>query len=161
MIRYKKYQVTGEKSPLKGLWYARPLIEDTFNTETLAKHMANHNTPYSAGLIKGVLTDMISCIKELILDGKNVKLDDLAIFSVGIVSKKGAASAADFTLADNVKGLKLRARATGELSNAQINLEGQLKEASKYTTGDDASGNKPDGGGGSGSGEGQEENPLG
>lgn len=57
MIRYKKYQMTGEKSPLKGLWYARPLIEDTFDTERLAKHMANHNTPYSEGLIKGVLTD--------------------------------------------------------------------------------------------------------
>jgi len=27
MIRYKKYQVTGENSPLKGLWYARPVIE--------------------------------------------------------------------------------------------------------------------------------------
>ena len=53
MIRYKKYQMTGEKSPLKGLWYARPLIEDTFDTERLAKHMANHNTPYSEGLIKG------------------------------------------------------------------------------------------------------------
>ena len=26
---------------------------------------------------------MVSCTKELILDGKNVKLDDLAIFSVG------------------------------------------------------------------------------
>lgn len=160
MIRYKKYQMTGENHPLKGLWYARPLIEDTVDIEALAKHMANHNTPYSAGLIKGVLTDMISCTKELILDGKNVKLDDLAIFSVGIVSKKGAASVADFTLADNVKGLKLRARATGELSNAQINLEGQLKEASKYAVEDGGSGNKP-GGGGSGSGEGQEENPLG
>lgn len=113
MIRYKKYQMTGENSPLKGLWYARPVIEETYDTERLAKHMANHNTPYSAGVVKGVLTDMISCIKELILDGKNVKLDDLAIFSVGIVSRKGAASAADFTLADNVKGLKLRARATG------------------------------------------------
>ena len=132
MIRYKKYQMTGENSPLKGLWYARPVIEETYDTERLAKHMANHNTPYSAGVVKGVLTDMISCIKELILDGKNVKLDDLAIFSVGIVSRKGAASAADFTLADNVKGLKLRARATGELSNAQINLEGQMKEAAVY-----------------------------
>ena len=157
MIRYKKYQMTGEKSPLKGLWYARPLIEDTFDTERLAKHMANHNTPYSEGLIKGVLTDMISCTKELILDGKNVKLDDLAIFSVGIVSRKGAASAADFTLADNVKGLKLRARATGELSTAQINLEGQLKEAYKYNVdgSEPGSENKPGGDGG------EEENPLG
>ena len=152
MIRYKKYQMTGEKSPLKGLWYARPVIEETFNIETLAKHMANHNTPYSAGVIKGVLADMISCIKELILDGKNVKLDDLAIFSVGIVSKKGAASAAEFSLADNVKGLKLRA---GELSNAQINLEGQLKETSQYNVNDSSSsgGTPPDNG--------EEENPLG
>lgn len=158
MIRFKKYQVVGEKSPLKGLWYARPLIEDTVNTEALAKHMANHNTPYSAGLIKGVLTDMIACTKELILDGKNVKLDDLAIFSVGIVSRKGASSSAVFTLADNVKGLKLRARATGELSNAQINLEGQLKEASKYNVDDGSTPvTPPDQGGGGGD---QNENPL-
>lgn len=160
MIRYKKYQMTGENSPLKGLWYARPVIEETYDTERLAKHMANHNTPYSAGVVKGVLTDMISCIKELILDGKNVKLDDLAIFSVGIVSRKGAASAADFTLADNVKGLKLRARATGELSNAQINLEGQMKEAAVYNP----DGGTTEGGGsnpGGGSDGDQGENPLG
>lgn len=160
MIRYKKYQMAGENSPLKGLWYARPVIEETYDTERLAKHMANHNTPYSAGVVKGVLTDMISCIKELILDGKNVKLDDLAIFSVGIVSRKGAASAADFTLADNVKGLKLRARATGELSNAQINLEGQMKEAAVYNP----DGGTTEGGGGNpggGSDGDQGENPLG
>ena len=160
MIRYKKYQMTGENSPLKGLWYARPVIEETYDTERLAKHMANHNTPYSAGVVKGVLTDMISCIKELILDGKNVKLDDLAIFSVGIVSRKGAASAADGTLADNVKGLKLRARATGELSNAQINLEGQMKEAAVYNP----DGGTTEGGGGNpggGSDGDQGENPLG
>ena len=160
MIRYKKYQMTGENSPLKGLWYARPVIEETYDTERLAKHMANHNTPNSAGVVKGVLTDMISCIKELILDGKNVKLDDLAIFSVGIVSRKGAASAADFTLADNVKGLKLRARATGELSNAQINLEGQMKEAAVYNP----DGGTTEGGGGNpggGSDGDQGENPLG
>ncbi len=160
MIRYKKYQMTGENHPLKGLWYARPVIEETFNTEALAKHMANHNTPYSAGIIKGVLTDMIACIKELILDGKNVKLDDLAIFSVGIVSRKGATSAAGFTLADNVKGLKLRARATGELSNAQINLEGQLKEASLYKVDDSGSGGNSGGSNPGGDGE-EETDPLG
>lgn len=156
MIRYKKYEVTGEKSPLKGLWYARPVIEDTIGIEKLAKHMANHNSPYSSGVIKGVLADMVSCTKELILDGKNVKLDDLAIFSVGVVSKKGAKSAAEFSLANNVKGLKLRARATGELSNAQINLQGQLKEASLYAVEGSTSGGGSTGGGGD-----DNENPLG
>lgn len=145
MIRYKKYQVTGSKSPLKGLWYAHPLIEETYDTVALAKHMSKHNTPYSVGVIKGVLTDMISCIKELILDGKNVKLDDLAIFSVGLVST-GAATADAFNVSDNVKSLKLRARATGELSNTQINLDAQLKEASEYSIGSNGPDDNPSGG---------------
>ena len=133
MIRYKKYQVTGENSPLNGLWYARPVIEETLDIDALSKHMSKHNTPFSPGVIKGVLADMVSCIKELILDSKNVKLDDLAIFSVGIVSDHGAASAAEFKVSENVAGLKLRARATGELSNAKINLEGTLREQNEYS----------------------------
>lgn len=142
---------------LTGLWYARPVISETFDTEMLSKHMSKHNTPFSPGVIKGVLADMISCIKELILDGKNVKLDDLAIFSVGIVSKKGAESAKAFTVVDNVKGVKLRARATGELSNAQINLEAALKEAALYSV----EGGENGGGSSSGGNGDQNENPLG
>ena len=160
MITYKKIQIVGEKNQCNGLWYARPVINETFDTEMLSKHMSKHNTPFSPGVIKGVLADMISCIKELILDGKNVKLDDLAIFSVGIVSKKGAASAKALTVTDNVKGVKLRARATGELSNAQINLEAALKEAPQYTVEDSAS-NGGNTGGGTGGGSEEEDNPLG
>ena len=70
MIRYKKYQMTGENSPLKGLWYARPVIEETYDTERRAKHMENHNTPYSAGVIKGVLTDMIRASRSLSLTAR-------------------------------------------------------------------------------------------
>ena len=155
----QKYQVTGEDSPLKGLWYARPVIEETFDIEKLAKHMSNHNTPYSSGVIKGVLADMVSCTKELILDGKNVKLDDLAIFSVGSSAKETGAIRCDILAGQQREGLKLRARATGELSNAQINLDGQLKESSLYTVG----GKAPDGSGsdgGSGGSDGnQGENP--
>lgn len=133
MITYKKIQITGEKSPMKGLWYARPVVSETYDITQLATHMSKHNTPFSPGVIKGVLTDMVSCIKELVLDGKGVKLDDLAIFSVGIVSGGGAASAEEFKVANNVAGLKLRARATGSLSNAAINLEGSLKEQAEYS----------------------------
>ena len=125
MITYRKMQIEGENHPCNGLWYARPVITETLDITALS--------PFSPGVIKGVLADMVACIKELILDGKNVKLDDLAIFSVGIVSDHGAESAEAFKVSEHVKGLKLRARATGELSNAQINLEGQLKEALPYS----------------------------
>lgn len=79
MIRYKKYQNQTKSTPLSGKWLARAVADETLDTRALAEHMAKHNTPYSQGAIHGVLKDMTSCIKELLLDGKNVKLDDLAI----------------------------------------------------------------------------------
>lgn len=133
MIQYKKYQGTSEKT--KGKWYARAVTESTITLDELAKHMANHNTPYSAGAIKGVLTDMVSCIKELILEGKAVKLPDLAIFKAGIQCV-GAASSAEFTVKGNITGVRLRARATGQLSNANVDLEASLKEYGKYNGGE-------------------------
>jgi glucose/arabinose dehydrogenase len=38
-----------------------------------------------------MITDMVSCVKELTLQGFAVKIDDLAIFSIGIRNKEGAA----------------------------------------------------------------------
>ena len=145
MILYRKIQIVGENHPCNGLWYARPVINETLDIEALSRHMAKHNTPFSPGVIKGVLADMVACIKELILDGKNVKLDDLAIFSVGIVSDHGAASAAAFKVAEHVAGLKLRARATGELSNAKINLEATLREQGEYSVSGGGTGGTPGG----------------
>ena len=37
-----------------------------------------------------MLTDMVGCIKELLLEGKNVKIADLAIFSLGIKNNDGS-----------------------------------------------------------------------
>ena len=70
-----------------GKYYAYPLITQTVGTDGLAGHMASHNTPFSKGAIKGMITDMVSCIKELTLQGIAVKIDDLAIFSIGIRNK--------------------------------------------------------------------------
>lgn len=134
MIRYKLYQDKRTNSSTKGLWYARAVNEETFDVEKLADHMAKHNSPYSSGVIKGVLTDMITCIKELMLDGKNVKLNDLAIFSVGLQSK-GASKLKDFSVSTNVRGVRLRARATGKLSVSKLKKEIALKEYSEYEVG--------------------------
>lgn len=132
MIRYKKYQNQTKSTPLSGKWLARAVADETLDTRALAEHMAKHNTPYSQGAIHGVLKDMTSCIKELLLDGKNVKLDDLAIFSVGIKSK-GATAVADFNVAENVTGLKLRARATGNLSTSTLRQDAVIKQLTKYS----------------------------
>lgn len=130
MILYVLKQNKNRKSPAFGKWFAFPVIEETIDLDALAEHMSNHNTPYSKGAIKGMLTDMVSCIKELLLEGKNVKIADLAIFSLGIKNNGGAVSEDVFTVSKHIKGVKLRARATGELIAKSLNLEATLKKAS-------------------------------
>lgn len=113
-----------------GKYYAYPVITQTVGIDGLAEHMASHNTPFSKGAIKGMITDMVSCVKELTLQGFAVKIDDLAIFSIGIRNKEGAASEKEFTIAKNIEGFRLRARGTGEFSAKTINLGATLKKAS-------------------------------
>ena len=130
MVRYILQQIKIQSSRAYGKWFAKNVVEETIDLDALSEHMSTHNSPYSKGVIKGLLTDMISCIKELLLEGKNVKIDDLAIFSLGIKNKAAANSEEDFTVAKNIEGVKLRARATGELMSKTLNLEATLKKAS-------------------------------
>ena len=145
MILYVLKQNKNRNSPAFGKWFAFPVIEETIDLDALAEHMSNHNTPYSKGAIKGMLTDMVSCIKELLLEGKNVKIADLAIFSLGIKNNGGVASEEVFSVSKNIKGVKLRARATGELIAKSLNLEATLKKASATSK---TSGNGGSNGGG-------------
>ena len=146
MILYVLKQNKNRKSPAFGKWFAFPVIEETIDLDGLAEHMSNHNTPYSKGAIKGMLTDMVSCIKELLLEGKNVKIADLAIFSLGIKNNGGAVSEDVFTVSKNIKGVKLRARATGELIAKSLNLEATLKKASATSKTSGNGGSTPTGG---------------
>lgn len=124
----------GKTMPL----YARAIVTENVDLTGLSKHMANHNSPYSAGVIKGVLTDMVSCIKELILEGKSVKIDDLAIFTAGIVNKRlpegeRVTDEADYSVSKFVEGIKLRARGTGAFMRTTLSLDASLERAKAYS----------------------------
>ena len=121
MILYVLKQNKNTASKAYGKFFAYPVIEETIDLDDLAGHMSNHNTPYSKGAIK------------LLLEGKNVKIADLAIFSLGIKNKCGAATEDEFSISKNIKGVKLRSRATGELITRSLNLVASLKKASATT----------------------------
>ncbi len=134
-IFYRLYQNNSENFVNKGKWYARSVVMGKMvGLEELAEHMAEHNTPYSEGIIKGVLTDMINCIRELVLDGKAVKIPNLCIFSAGIQSKP-ADTVKDFNVQQHVKGVYLRTRTTGKFTRDEITKKANLRELSKYDVG--------------------------
>ncbi len=170
MILYKLVKNNNKKFPgTYGKYYARPAVTATISIDQLAEHMSSHNTPFSAGAVRGILTDMVKCVKELVLSGYSVKIDDLAIFSIGIRPKKGADTKESFTVAKNIEGVKLRARATGKLTNSRLDLDATLKDAADIlvtssttkpggTTGE---GSNPSGGSGSNPSGGTGSNPSG
>ena len=132
-IRFQKYQNKNEDSKAYGKWYARPVKTDDVDLQGLAEHMAEHHCAFSAGVIAGVLTDMVRCIRELVMEGKAVKLPNLAIFQIGM-NTTGADSAETFNVKKNVTRLYLRARGTGDFSAKEIKRIGSLSEDDEYNT---------------------------
>lgn len=151
MIQVVLKQNKNKKMPnAYGLYYAYPVVNETYDLDKLAEHMSSHNTPFSKGAIKGMLTDAVNCIRELNLQGIAVKINDLAIFSLGIKNKMGAKSIGEWSAAKNIAGVKSRARATGNLISASLNLDATIKRVDKGVTvtggGSNGGGSNPSGG---------------
>ena len=141
MIELNVYKNNDQTSEQYGQCYARVDYKEQYDIEKLARHMAEHNTPFTEGTIKGILTDMVMCIRHLTLDGNTVKIANLAIFKAsvsanatqryGIMKAKigpkttkiqGVVSATG----NAVKTMRLVAQATGDYSKAELNKEALL-----------------------------------
>ena len=132
-IFYRKYKNTNTTSKAYGKWFGRAVtMGKTVTLEDLAEHMAQHNSPYSEGVIKGVLTDMVNCIRELVLEGKSVKIPNLCIFSAGIKTT-GADKAEDFTATTNVLSAYLKARSTGRFTREEVTKKASIRELPEYS----------------------------
>ena len=125
-----------------GKYYPRVSYKQTMNIHDMAKHMAEHNTPFSEGTIEGILRDFVRCTREQTLMGNTVKVDDLAIFKVSVIGNGSillydpdtdkTISASIGTIGRNdktgpaVQSLKLLAQATGEYTRDELNKVAKL-----------------------------------
>ena len=119
-----------------GKMYARVSYKQTMNVQDMAKHMAEHNTMFSEGSICGILIDFVKCVREMVLMGNTVKIDNLAIFKATVeanaletlydAENDKAATAALGTLpagaktGNAVKTVKLLAQSTGEFTRDEL-----------------------------------------
>ena len=134
MLKYQIYQSKLAGTSAYGKFYARIVTDQSIDVASLAEHMANHNTPFSRGTIKGILEDAISCIKELLLDGKRVQLDNLVSFGLGIEHIMGAETADQFSVQRNVKSVKLIAQGIGTFSKSTLISGARLAENRSYVS---------------------------
>ena len=142
MIELYLTRNNNETSEAYGKYYPRVSYKQTLNIHDMAKHMAEHNTPFSEGTIEGILRDFVKCTREQTLMGNTVKVDDLAIFKVSVIGNgcvklydpdtDKTISASIGTIGKNdktgaaVQSLKLLAQATGEYTRDELNKVAKL-----------------------------------
>ena len=159
-----------------GKTYARVDYKETLEISDMARHMAEHNTAFSEGLILGVLTDFVKCVREQVLNGNTVKIKNLAIFKATVeanaldklydADQDKTVTASLGTMAEGaktgpaVKTIKLLAQSTGEFTRDELKKDVKFSwtdkaqaeiAAAKGTTGGNT-GNGTTGGGSTGNG---------
>ncbi len=146
MLELNISQNNNSSSSAYGKWFSRVEYKKTMSIDDMAQHMAEHNTPFTAGTIAGILKDFVSCTREQCLNGNTVKIDNLAIFKCsvqgngldikegykivgglgGLPATKnadGSARTPDYTKEAQyaVKSVKLLAQATGDFTRSELN----------------------------------------
>ena len=108
-IFYLLKQNNAKGSTVKGKWFARQKTVETLNTRKMANHIAEHGSIYTPDVVFGVLEKFRSCLLEMLLNSRRVKIDGLGIFFTTIENAEGGAlKKDDFMPQKNLKGLHIR-----------------------------------------------------
>jgi predicted histone-like DNA-binding protein len=183
MIELYLSKVTeSSESEQAGKLYARVSYKETMNVQDMAHHMAEHNTMFSEGSICGILIDFVKCVREMVLMGNTVKIDNLAIFKATVEANgletmydadaDKVASATIGTLAEGaktgpaVKVIKLLAQSTGDFTRDELKKDvklawtdktkAEIADAKNAATGGASSGSGTENGGSQNQGGGSE-----
>ncbi|WP_297253881.1 DNA-binding protein [uncultured Prevotella sp.] len=125
MINYTVNQ-SNRKGDTNGKWYARAVHTETVDLQGLAEHMCSHNCGYSKGMIRGLLDDLVVCLRAITQSGRAVKLPDLGIFKPAIRSK-GALTAKEYNVKDDVIQVRMAFLPSGLMKLNADYYKGNLK----------------------------------
>ena len=108
-ILYEVKQNQNSHSVAFGKWYAQIKALETLNTRKLAQHISEHGSIYTPDVVYGVLEKFRSCLIEMLLNSKKVKIEGLGTFYCTLENQKGGAQSKDkFNVNSNLKALHIR-----------------------------------------------------
>ena len=114
-ILYEVYQndIKDSESVMFGKWYARWYARlksiETLSTERLAKHISEHGSVFTADVVEGVMKKVKTCLVEMLLESKKVKIAGLGTFYLTAECQKGGADKEeDFNVNQHLKALHIR-----------------------------------------------------
>ena len=108
-ILYEVKQNQNSYSQAFGKWYAQIKSLETLNTRKLANHISEHGSIYTPDVVYGVLEKFRSCLVEMLLESKKVKIEGLGTFYCTLENQKnGAQKKEDFNVNKHLKALHIR-----------------------------------------------------
>ena len=158
-IIYEVYQNQNEHSRAFGKYYARVKYLESMNTRRLSNHIAEHGSIYTPDVVYGVMEKFRSCLLEMLLESKRVKIEGLGTFYATIECSKGGAVSKDkFNVQKNIEGLHIRFLPEQEqetnISSRQflkqaefVNVDSLLKKEEETQNGGDSTGGNNSGSG--------------
>ena len=163
-ILYEVKQNQNSYSQAFGKWYAQVKALETMNTRKLANHISEHGSIYTPDVVYGVLEKFRSCLVEMLLESKKVKIEGLGTFYCTLENQKnGALKKEDFNVNKHLKALHIRflpEQTTEEnissrefLKKAEfINIDSLLKSEESENGGNSTGGDSGNGSGSQNSG---------
>ena len=151
-ILYEVKQNQNSSSVAYGKWFAQVKTLETLNTRKLAQHISEHGSIYTPDVVYGVLEKFRSCLIEMLLESKKVKIEGLGTFYTTLENTKGGAQSKDkFNVNSHLKALHIRflpEQTTEEnISSRQflkqaefINIDSLLKKEEETENGGDSTG---------------------
>ena len=138
-----------------GKWFAHQKTVETLNTRKMANHISEHGSIYTPDVVFGVLEKFRSCLLEMLLQSKRVKIDGLGIFFTTLENTEGGAESKDkFLPQKNLKGLHIRflpdSSTETDISSREFLKKAEFVNAETFAGSlEDESGNAGSGGGSS------------
>ena len=161
-ILYEVKKNQNSKSTAFGKWFAQIKTLETLNTRKLAQHISEHGSIYTPDVVYGVLEKFRSCLIEMLLESKKVKIEGLGTFYCTLENQKGGAlKKEDFNVNKHLRALHIRflpeQEAEQNISSREflkkaefINIEQWLKGEDGSTSGSTEGSDPSSGGNGGG-----------
>ena len=108
-ILYEVKQNQNQYNAGYGQWYAKVKALETLNTRKLAQHISEHGSIYTPDVVYGVLEKFRSCLVEMLLESKKVKIEGLGTFYTTLENQKnGASKKEEYNPNKHMKALHIR-----------------------------------------------------
>ena len=110
-ILYEVYKndIKDSESVMYGKYYARLKSIETLNMPKLARHISEHGSVFTEDVVEGVMKKFKSCLLEMLLESKKVKVAGLGTFYLTCECQKGGADKEeDFNVREHLKALHIR-----------------------------------------------------